>query len=435
MKKRTFSSLIAVGAVILLAGCSTGSAGDTAGAGDSTGGAATGTVNLLGPEDPATFEPVITAFQAINPEITIEYTQVPFDQINSTLEQRLAAGDESIDLYTVDQPRIAQFAAKGFLEDLSDLAERAQAAATTALYETNVFRDTLWALPIWSSTQLMFVNHDALTAAGVDVPSIDPAERWTWEQIVDASRKVQAAGTTWGLILEQTEYFYQLQPLMESLGGGSGITGDDMLTPAVTTQGWQDAMTWYHSLFEDGLSPRGIGSFETNPLFHQGDVAFFVGGPWDIGVFADSDVNWSVAPMPYFDGGEAVTPTGSWSWGINPASTNKTAARAFLEFAALDPAGNVATSETQTIIPANSDAREQYLPRLESLAGSKSAGVSGLMTYEGNNTAVPRPISVGYVQFEEIMNLAFADIRNGSAPAERLDQAERQLTDAWKALR
>lgn len=441
MTKRVISAVVALAAASALAACSSGGApgaDGTTGAGGPSDGpsqAVSGTVNLLGPEDPTTFEPVIAAFEAKYPGTTVSYSQVPFDQLNSTLEQRLGAKDQTIDVYTVDQPRVAQLAAKGFLEDLSDLADRAKAATTSAQYEVNVFRDTLWALPIWNSTQLMFVNDDALAAAGVEPPSADPEQRWTWEQTVEAAKKAQAAGTTWGLLLEQTEYYYQLQPLMESLGGGSGITGDDMLTPAVTTDGWQQAMTWYHSLFADDLSPRGVGSFETSPLFAQGDVAFFVGGPWDVGVFADSPVDWTVAPMPYFEGGSKATPTGSWSWGVNPASPNKAAARAFLEFAALDPAGNLATTETQTIIPANSEAEAQYLPRLEQLAGAKSAGVADLVTYETATTAVARPVSVGYVQFEEVMNKAFGDIRNGSDPKARLEQATTQLTEAWDVLR
>lgn len=430
-KRSMMMAAVGTGLALALVGCSS-SADDTP-SGEATGPVA-GTVNLLGPEDPATFAPVIEAFEAAYPDATVQYSQVPFDQLNSTLEQRLGAGDESIDVYAVDQPRLAQLAAKGFLEDLSDLKDEARAATSQAQYEVNEFRDSLWALPIWNSTQLMFVNQDALAAAGIEGPSNDPAERWTWEETVAAGQAAQDAGTTWGLLLEQTEFYYQLQPLMESLGGGSGITGDDMLTPAVTTDGWVEAMDWYSGLFADGMSPRGVGSFETSPLFSQGDVAFFVGGPWDIGVFSDSDVNWTIAPMPYFEGGEQVTPTGSWSWGINPASTNKAAARALVEFAALDAAGNLASTETQTIIPANTEAEQQYLPRLEEMAGEKSAGAADLITHEVEQTAVARPTSVGYVQFEEVMNKAFADIRNGSDPADRLERATQQLEDAWSVL-
>lgn len=419
-----------------LSGCASGATTTTSAPATSASATISGTVQLLGPEDPATFKPLISKFEAKHPGVTVKYSQVPFDQLNSTLEQRLSAKDTSIDVYTVDQPRIAQLAAKGYLEDLSDLTDQAKAATSASQFQINVFRDKLWSLPIWNSTQLMFVNLDALKKAGVTAPTQDPAQRWTWEQTVDAAKTVQAkAGLKWGLVPEQIEYYYQLQPLMESLGGGSGITGDDMLTPAITNDGWTKAMTWYHDLFADKLAPRGVGSFETSPLFNNGQVAFFIGGPWDIGAFAKSKVNWTAVPMPYFAGGKQVTPTGSWSWGINPASTNKAAARAFLEYAALDPEGNLASTETQTIIPSNTKAEAAYLPRLDALAGVKSAGVSKLISYEVANTAVARPVTVGYVQFEEIINRAFADIRNGGDPAPRLQQATTQLEDAWKQLR
>jgi ABC-type glycerol-3-phosphate transport system substrate-binding protein len=418
---------VAAGA-LLLTGCSA--------SGDSGSAEGSGTVQFLGPEDPATFAPVIEAFEAEHPDITIDYTQVPFDQYSSTLQQRLGAKDDTIDVYAVDQPNLSQLAAQGFLEDLSDLEDQAKAATSDAQYEINLYDGKMWALSVWNSTQLMFYNRDALAAAGVEAPTADPAQRWTWEQTVEAGKAAQAAGTQYGLLLEQVEAYYQLQPLAESLGGGSGITGDDMLSVDVTNDGWVQAMDWYGETFASGLSPRGVGGFQTAPVFSDGNLAFFVGGPWDVGRMAsDATFDWGVAPMPYFDGGEVATPTGSWSWGVNTASKNKEAAREFVEFAALDPAGALATTEATTIIPANSEAAAKYLPGLEQLGGEHAAGVAELMTYEIENTAVPRPVSVGYVQFESAMNTAFADIRNGSDAAERLAKAETQIEDAWSKLR
>lgn len=433
MKRTTLAatSLLAAGA-IFLAGCSTSAPNSVPAQGSD--GSGTGTVNFLGPEDPATFAPVIKAFKAKNPDITINYSQIPFDQLNPTLQQRLGAKDETIDIYTVDQPRLSQLAAQGFLEDLSSLKDQTKAAVPDAQFSVNLYQDKLWALPVWNSTQLLFFNKTALDAAGVQYPSVDPSQRKTWEQIVSDAKAAQAAGTEFGLLLEQVEAYYQLQPLAESAGGGSGITGDDTLTVDVTNDGWKKAMKWYSDTFASGLSPRGVGGFQTSPLFTSGKVAYFVGGPWDVGNFSKTNINWGVAPMPYFEGGSKATPTGSWSWGINPASKNKAAAKKFLEFASLDPAGNLATTEASTIIPANSAATEQYLPKLEALGGDKAQGLAKLIAHENTETATPRPVTVGYIQFEEIMGKAFADIRNGSPVDERLKQAAQQITDAWKQL-
>ncbi|RUQ98193.1 ABC transporter substrate-binding protein [Labedella endophytica] len=429
MRRPTTITAGVIAAALALTGCA-GSADSSGSSGDGSG-----AVSFVGPEDPAVFAPVIDAFEAAYPDITVDYTQVPFDTYATTLQQRLSAKDDTIDVFAVDQPNLAQIAAQGFLEDLSDLEDEAKAATSAAQFDINIYDGTMYALPVWNSTQMLFYNKDILDAAGIEAPSLNPDERWTWEQVAEAGAQAQAAGIESGLLLEQAEAYYQLQPLIESLGGGSGITGDDMLTADVTTDGWVEAMEWYGGTFESGLSPRGVGGFQTSAVFTDQKTAFFVGGPWDIGGFADADFAWGIAPHPSFDGGEAVTPTGSWSWGVNTASTNKDAARTFLEFVALDAAGNLASTETQTIIPANTEAAAEYLPKLEALGGDNSAGAADLITYEIENTAVARPVSIGYVQFESIINAAIADIRNGSDAMERLTQAQQQIEDAWSQLR
>ncbi|GAA5046816.1 multiple sugar transport system substrate-binding protein [Thermocatellispora tengchongensis] len=430
----TAAALLA-GVVTALSAC--GSSGGSAPGTPGASGPATGTLRFVGPEEPKTFEPVIAGFEAENPGIQVEYTQVPFDQLNNVLQQRLAAKDSSIDVYTVDQPRLSALAARGFLVDLSDLREKVRQAVVPGQYEVNVFRDKMWAVPIWTSDQFLFYNAALLKKAGVTPPSRDPAQRWTWEQVAEAGKKAQEkAGAQWAVIPEQIEQFYQLQSLAESAGGGPGITGPDMLTPAITTDGWIKAMTWYHDLFANKLAPRGVGSFQTSPLFSEGKVAFFVGGPWDVGVFgAVKDLDWGIAPHPYFAGGKQVTPTGSWSWGINPASTQQAMARKFLEYASLDPEGNLLTTKNTTIIPSNKAAFDTYLPTLDALAGDKSKGVGEILTYDAGNTAVARPTSVGYIQFEEIMTKAFADIRNGADPRARLEKATGEIKTAWAQLR
>lgn len=430
MKRAAAITVGAVVSVLALAGCS-GSTGDGSASAD-----ASGKVQFLGPEDPKTFAPVIAAFEKTHPKITVSYTQVPFDQYASALQQRLSAKDSTIDAFAVDQPNLAQIAAQGFLVDLSDLKDKAKAATSTAQYDINIYQDKMYALSIWNSTQMLFYNKDILDKAGVAVPSVDPSKRWTWEQIEDAGKKAQAAGIPSGLLLEQVEAYYQLQPLVESLGGGSGISGKDMLQVDVTTDGWKKAMDWYGSTFSSGFSPRGVGGFQTSAVFTDQKTAFFVGGPWDVGNFAaNAKFAWGVAPQPYFEGGKPVTPTGSWSWGINTASKNRAAAKEFLEFAALDTAGNLATTEATTIIPANTKAAAEYLPKLEKLGGASTTGVANLITHEIDKTAVARPVSVGYVQFESLINKAFADIRNGASAAARLEQAQQQIKDAWSSLK
>ncbi|CAL9672124.1 ABC transporter substrate-binding protein [Streptomyces sp. enrichment culture] len=395
------------------------------------------TVRFLGPETPETFRPVIRGFEQAHPGLRVAYTAVPPAQLNDVLQLRLSAKDSAIDVYCVDQPRVPALSARGFLTDLSGVGRRARAAVTTEQYEISSWNGTLRALPVWTSTQYLFYNADLLEKAGVGAPSADPAERWTWERILDAGRRaMQRAGCAYALILEQTDAYYGLQPLVESLGGGSGITGEDMLSPAVTTDGWVKAMRWYHDLFADGLSPRGVTSFQLASFFTSGKVPFFVGGPWNLGSFAGlKKFAWGTAPQPYFEGGRPVTPTDSWSWGVNPYSGRQEEGLKFMEYASLTTAGSLATVAASPLIPAHRAAFDAYAARLDEQATKSTEGVAAIMRHELEHTAVSRPRSVGYTQFETVLASAFSDIRNGSPAEPRLAKASDELVRTWERLR
>lgn len=409
------------------------------GSGSGDGGGENVTLKFVGPEVPATFQPVIAAFERKHPTIKVKYTSVPFDQLNSVLQQRLGAKDTGIDVYTVDQSRVASYAARGFLVDLTEVAQEVKDSALAPQYDASTWNDKLWGMPIWTSEQYLFYNKALLAKAGVSSPGPSEGDRWTWEQVTEAAGKAKKAGATWGLLFDQTDRYYQLQPLPESLGGGPGITGDELLTPDVTNDGWVKSMTWYGSLFKDGLSPRGVDTAQMNPLFAAGKAAFFVGGPWALTAFKESHakkkLDYGVAPHPYFAGGEVATPTDSWSWGINPASKNREAALEFLRFASASSDGNLATIAKVFIAPANKVAFESYAKQLDAFDPPTTAGAGALMLYELNNTVVHRPRSVGYVQFEDIMLKAFADIRNGTDAKVRLTTASTELQAAWDRLK
>lgn len=394
-------------------------------------------VRFLGPETPDTFRAVIRGFERANPGIRIDYTPVPPDQLGDVLQLRLSAKDSAIDVYAVDQPRVPALTARGFLTDLGRIADRTRAAVTPEQYAVSSWDGSLRSLPIWTSTQYLFYNADLLAKAGVALPGAAPADRWSWERTKAAGRRaMDRAGADYALLLEQTDLYYGLQPLIESLRGGSGITGKDMLTPAVTTQGWIDALDWYRTLFADGSSPRGIPSYQLSSLFTSGRVPFFVGGPWNLGAFAGlKDFTWGTAPQPKFAHGRAVTPTDSWSWGVNPYAEHPDAGLRFMEYAALTTEGSLSTVEASPLIPSNRKAFDRYAADLADKATKSTAGVATIMRYELAHTAVSRPRSIGYTQFETVMGSAFSDIRNGSAVEPRLAKAAGELVRTWERLR
>lgn len=391
-------------------------------------------LNFVGPEQPSAMEPVIAAFEAANPTIKVTYESVPFDQLNDILQTRLGSGDATPDVYTADQPRIPALVSRGFLLDITADVGDIAATVLPSSIEASTVDGKLYALPVSTSTQLLYFNTDLLTAAGLTPPSMDPQRRVTWEQVVTDAKAAQEAGATWGVMFDQVSRVYQILPLPESLGGGNGVTGDDSLTPAITNDAWVKAAEFYGQLFADGLAPRGVAPEQTPDLFANGEVAYFVGGPWWMPKFAGTaGLKFGVAAHPYFEGGKPVTPTVAWSWGINPETAHKDEALAFIKFATLDENGALETAKGIAIPPANNAALDTYLVQ-DVFTAENVQGVPDLIRFELQNTAVIRPRTVGFIQFEDIVGKALEDIRNGADAKTTLEGASQELEAAWARL-
>ncbi len=394
------------------------------------------TINFLNSERPDVYAPVIAEFERRHPGIRVRDQSVPFEQLNAQVQARVGAGDSSVDVYGVDEPRVPALATRRLLVDLSALKEQLASAATPQAVAATSYGGKLWALPEWSSTQVLYYNRDLLAKAGIEPPSSDPAKRMTWDAVLAAARKAQAGGARWGLGFEQVDRYYQLQPLFESSGAGSGLTGEKLLIPDVNSPKWVETMKWYGDLYGSGLAPRGITPQQMPDLFQNGQVAFFVGGPWDFRPFgATASLHFGIAPHPFFAGGKPVTPSASWAVGVRPHSKPPAEAMEFAPVMSIDPAGDLLTTAQNPLPPANKGAFQQHVAQAIKAGGPGAEPYRQLLDYELSNTAVSRPRTVGYVLFEEIMNKAFSDVRNGEAAQPALDRAQAQLKAAFSRLR
>lgn len=61
---------------------------------------------------------------------------------------------------------------------------------TKAAQDAASFRGKLYSAPFASSSQVLFYNRALFKAAGVEPPTLDVQNRWTWERVVDAARKM-----------------------------------------------------------------------------------------------------------------------------------------------------------------------------------------------------------------------------------------------------
>jgi len=367
----------------------------------------------------------IAAFEKIYPYIKVKQTGLPFEQFFPAVETRLGAGEPTPDVLMVDEPTIASYALRGFLLPVEDfITDEDMADYLPASIKSATYGDHIYTFPWWTSTQLLFYNVDMFQEAGIEPPPPDPDQRWTWKKVVEVALKltkdVDGDGKIdqWGFAFEQVDRPYQLLPLPQSLG--AAVIGPDGLTATgyVNSDLFVEAMRFYYDIYNTWkISPKGLRAFETRDAFAAGRIAMLIGGAWNLHELPqmNPELNFGVAPHPYFERGKPVTPTGSWHIGVN-ANTKHPKEAILLARFITSQAMLCLRWKLTAALPARKTVYFVFPEEFETYPGT-------LIFYELENTAVPRPRTVGYVEYEEILRQAFADIRAGVDPKEALDRA------------
>lgn len=392
-------------------------------------GAAAPTVNLevvwmAWPKDMV--DQLIAGFNKIHPEIKVDMQLVPFTQLFQTLEVRLPAGGTP-DVYIVDGPLTPSYAARGFLLPLdqyytaNDLKAWFPASIDTAKYQGK-----LYSIPYATSSAALFYNKDIFKQYGVALPPADT--RLTWEQVAELARKLTIDSNkdgqvdVWGLLIEQIDRPYQLLPLVQSKGA-KAISPDGLTTEGyINSKPFIEATTFYWKLFNEWkVSPQGIpDAAKSREYFGNGKAAMMLGAEWNISRLAEfKGLDFGMSPHPYFTGGTAVTPTGSWHVGINAKTTKKDAALAFLNYIT----GRDAAILWHKLF-GHAPARPDVYEALPEVFGNP---MWKTLIDEMKNTAVARPITPGYLEYELMLREAFNSIHYGADPAATLNDAAKRI--------
>jgi ABC-type glycerol-3-phosphate transport system substrate-binding protein len=353
-----------------------------------------------------------------------------FNDLFQVIEVKIASGSKDYDVISVDVPMVAAYAVRGYIEPMDKyFTQQEKQGFIPSALAAGSWQGVFYSPPMNTSSQLLWYNKGLLTKAGVTVRPSDVHNRLTYEEIVEyikqALAKLDPSGTNGiaGLMFQQVSRTYQMCALPNSLGEKS--IGDDgfMAEGVINSPGWVKAMTWYQDLYKNGLALRGYNGDEISDLFNSGKVLFMIGGTWTPNFIANTD--WSYAPVPAFKGYEnkVGSPTGSWHFGINKASTKKDLAAAFIKWFSLGE-GNTLWLAANKDVPSTMSASN-------AIQNDPNANpIMKIAAFEAANTAVPRALTPGYPEYSTIMDAAFEDIRNGSNVKNTLDNAVREINTA-----
>ena len=237
---------------------------------------------------------LVHEFEREHPGVRVRVQQIPWTAAHEKLLTAIV-GRATPDIAQMGNTWIPEMVTLGALAPIA--VRLADSSYFPGIIATNVVDDTLYGLPWYVDTRVLFYRKDILARAGY---AAMPQDWAGWRDAMLAVKRVMGAGH-YAIFLPMNEW-----PPMAILGLQSG-------SPLVTGQGlgafrepaFARAFDFLLSLYRDGLAPP-VSNNEIANLYQEfarGTFAMYISGPWNLGEFrrrlpADLQSAWGTAPLP-----------------------------------------------------------------------------------------------------------------------------------------
>ena len=306
-----------------------------AGCGDAGDGTVTLRLWAMGREGEVVQE-LVRDFERDHPGIEVRVQQIPWTAAH---EKLLTAhvGGVSPDIAQLGNTWVPEFEALGALEPLDTLVARSDAVDPAdyfpGIWDTNVLHDTLFGVPWYVDTRLIFYRSDLLRRAGYDSM---PASWAEWSAALAALDELMGEGQ-YPIYLPTNEWN---QPAIFGMQAGATLLDADATRGAFSDPAFRRAFDFYLGIYRRGWAPVA-GLYDiANPYqeFARGTFAMWITGPWNIGEFRrrlppELQDDWATAPLPGPTGAESgISMAGGSSLVVFRGSEHTAEAWALVEF-------------------------------------------------------------------------------------------------------
>ncbi len=353
-EKRAGAWLLSIGMVLALAACGRGDedggAGGSAGADGSTApqasevdtSAASGEIDVwaMGAEGDA-LGAFAETFMEEFPDVTVNVTPVPWDAAHDRIVSAIAGG-EVPDVTMVGTTWMGEFATLGGLDPTPANIDGSQ--FFEGAWNTTIVDGVSYAVPWYVETRLIYYRTDLAEEGGAPEPA-------TWDDLKALAASTQEAGAEFGISLQPggTGAWQTWMPFFWQAGGE--IMAEDG-TFTLDGEPCVEALTYYDSFFEEGLTPPAAEDVPIEGRFANGEIASFISGPWMMSIVEDAETDpatYTVAHQPTEEAGTSFV--GGSNMAVLADADNKEAGWAFLEYLSR-PEVQVAWYETVSALPA-----------------------------------------------------------------------------------
>ncbi len=311
------------------------------GGGGGQGGGGSEIVFSFFPDPSGSVQALIDRFNEENESgIQVRLREMPadsgqhFDQLNTEFQ----SGEINIDVIGGDVIWPAQFAANGYIADLSDrFTEDERGEFLSAPVEANTYEGKIYGVPWYIDAGMLYYRRDLLEGAGFDEPPR------TWDELKEQARTVQEqAGTRYGFVFQGTEYEGGVVNALEYIwtSGGDVLEGED--TVVIDSPEARRGLEIERSMISDGVAPEGVSQYkeqESATLFLSGDSVFMRNVPRMYALASDpaeSSIDpeqIGIAALPVAEEGlQSYSSLGGWNLFMNANAKDPDAAYEFIRF-------------------------------------------------------------------------------------------------------
>jgi len=424
------SAALLAAAAVVLAGC-----GDSGGGGDSSSGGAAPKLEGRGPITFATgkdtsgnIQKLVDKWNSDHPDEKVTINELPesADEQRNQMIQNAQVKSDAFTVLNLDVIWTSEFAANRWVTELPqdqfDLDNFLKPAVNTAMY-----RDKMYAMPIYSDGGLLYYRKDLLQKAGIT----DPPK--TWDEMKSDCDKVKALpeGKSISCYAGQFDKYEGLTcNFSEAVQSAGGALVDESGKPTADSDAAKEGLNFLVDGVKSGEFPKASVTYkeeEGRRAFQDGQLLFHRNWPyvWSLANATDGTSKvagkFDVTPLPGKEGA-GVSTLGGHDFAISSFAKNKATALDFIKFFSSEEnekSNLLATSQAPTRSGLYDDpelvTKFPYLPDLKASI----------------ENAVPRPQVVKYPEVTAAIEEAAYGAMNGD---KSVDQALSDLQSKLEQL-
>lgn len=378
---------------------------------------ATGNVTwCIGKDTSGSFKQIVDRHNQES-EVNVKLLELPeaADQQRTQQIQRLRAKSTECDVLGMDVVWTAEYAAQGWLYDVSSVIDERKGAFIPSTVDTAEFEDKHWAAPFNTNAGFVYYRTDQEQQAPT-----------TWEDVY------KEAQDTDGLVYQGFRYEGLTVNFLELLysAGGKAVS-DDGKTSEINSAEAKKVLQFMVDGIKDGAVPKATLTYkeqESLRAFQAGNATFLRNWPYAYALLKDSDIanEFDIATLPSFGGGDGASVLGGYNLAISAYSKNAEGSVEFINYATSPAAQKLMM--TASTLPA-------VLTETYSDPEVKRKAPFAADLLKAVQQGQPRPVSPVYPQINEAINKNVYEALSGdTTPAAALDRADQDIQAALETF-